>query len=227
MSATIHPIRCVLFDLDGTLLDTSYDFAYALNRTCRAFDAPPLRYQDIRKTVSQGGLAMTQLAFTTLEGEELEIRRQHFLKVYFDNIARHTQLFPGLEGALQALANQNLPWGIVTNKPGWLTEKLLGYLSFPSEPQTVISGDTLAVRKPDPAPLHLAAKECGVAPEHCIYIGDHPRDIEAGKNADMITGAAMFGYLPETSDNIAWPADLFFETPCDITEYIETLGSGH
>ncbi|MDG4812724.1 HAD-IA family hydrolase [Hydrogenovibrio sp. 3SP14C1] len=213
-------IQCILFDLDGTLLDTSYDFAYALNQTCRHYGQQPLHYQDIRKTVSQGGLAMTQLAFPGLAGEELEARRQYFLDVYFKNIDHHTRVFPGLAAGLAEISNKNLSWGIVTNKPGWLTEKLLENLSFPSEPLSVISGDTLSVRKPHPEPLLLAAEQCGVKPENCIYIGDHPRDIEAGINAGMQTGAAMFGYLPEAAQESAWPANFFFETPIEITHFI-------
>ncbi|WP_028486640.1 HAD family hydrolase [Thiomicrorhabdus chilensis] len=215
--------ECILFDLDGTLLDTSFDFAYALNRTLSDFDRPHLRYQDIRKTVSQGGLAMTQLAFPELQGEALEAKRQHFLDIYYHNIAHHTQLFPGLLPGLQFLADHNIPWGIVTNKPGWLTEKLLSHFDFPSQPLTVISGDTLSVRKPHPEPMHLAAQQCGIAPENCLYLGDHPRDIEAGINAGMKTGAALFGYLPDSAGDDSWPADLFFATPFDVSHYLQSL----
>lgn len=216
-------INCILFDLDGTLLDTSLDFTYALNQTCRAFNQKPLRYQDIRRVVSQGGLAMTQLAFPGVTGEELEERRQHFLKVYFDNIDHHTTLFPGLERGLRQLAEHQIPWGIVTNKPTWLTDKLLSKQRFPSEPLTVICGDTLAVRKPDPAPLLLAAEQCGAEPSECLYIGDHPRDIEAGKNANMLTAAAMFGYLPDGSTDTEWPADYIFETPYEMSQFFISL----
>lgn len=216
-------IDCILFDLDGTLLDTSYDFAYALNKTCRHFGAPHLRYQDIRKTVSQGGLAMTQLAFPDLTGDELEEKRQYFLKIYFDNIDHHTRIFPGLERGLKLIEEKKLPWGIVTNKPGWLTEKLLSGIEFPSTPLSVVAGDTLSVRKPYPEPMFKAAEECGIEPEKCIYIGDHPRDIEAGINAKMKTGAALFGYLPETAKDTDWPADFFFDTPFEISEFINQL----
>lgn len=219
----MNKIKCILFDLDGTLLDTSYDFAYALNETCRFFGVKPLKYQDIRKTVSQGGLAMTQLAFPDLKNDELEEKRQHFLNVYFDNIAHHTQVFPGLEPGLEEIARKKIPWGVVTNKPGWLTEKLLENISFPSAPLSVVSGDTLSVRKPHAEPMHLACHQCGVEPDHCIYLGDHPRDIEAGINAGMATGAAMFGYLPETAEEKDWPADIFFETPYHISQFIKAL----
>ncbi|MBN2864467.1 MAG: HAD-IA family hydrolase [Thiotrichales bacterium] len=218
-------IKCVLFDLDGTLLDTSLDFSFALNRTLKDFNQPTLRYQDIRKVVSQGGLAMTQLGFPDLSGEALEAKRQYFLNIYFENIANHTQIFPGLESGLQTLADKNIPWGIVTNKPAALTTKLLEFIEFPSTPLSVISGDTLAVRKPNPEPMFLAAKECGVAPSECLYLGDHPRDIEAGINAGMKTGAALFGYLPEHASNDAWPANYFFDTPIEISHFIENLQS--
>lgn len=213
-------IKCVLFDLDGTLLDTSLDFTQALKQTCLEFDAPILTYQDIRSTVSKGGLAMTQLAFPGLDGEALELRRQSFLKHYLSSIDEHTQLFPGLEKGLQFLADNNIAWGIVTNKPKHLTAELLKSFNFPSEPKTVICGDTLTVRKPNPEPMFLAAKECDVKPEECIYIGDHPRDIEAGINAKMLTGSAMFGFLPTDVGNNAWPSDYRFDTPGDISRFI-------
>jgi len=216
-------IKCILFDLDGTLLDTSYDFAYALNKTLRDFEQPGLRYQDIRTVVSQGGLAMTQLGFPELSGEALEEKRQYFLNVYFENIANHTQVFPGLMSGLQVLSDLQIPWGIVTNKPEWLTTKLLEHITFPSEPLTVICGDTLEVRKPNPEPMFLAAQQCCVKPEDCLYLGDHPRDIEAGINAGMKTGAALFGYLPEPANNGAWPADYFFETPIEISQFIQKM----
>lgn len=225
-ATALNDIQCILFDLDGTLLDTSYDFAYALNQVIKEFGGRRLRYQDIRKTVSQGGLAMTQLAFPHLQDEALEARRQRFLEIYFDNITHHTRLFPGLEQGLETLAQRKIPWGIVTNKPGWLTQTILERITFPSDPLSVISGDTLAVRKPDPAPMHLAAKQCGVQPAQCLYIGDHPRDIEAGINAGMKTGAALFGFLPEQADDSAWPADIFFDTPIEISRFIETLKQG-
>ncbi len=216
-------IDCILFDLDGTLLDTSYDFAYALNQTCRDFNSPPLRYQDLRKIVSQGGQAMTQLAFPTLSGEELKVRKQHFLNIYFENIDHHAHVFSGLESGLQHLAEQQIPWGIVTNKPTWLTEKLLQSITFPSEPHSVICGDTLQVNKPNPEPLLLAAKQCHVDAKNCLYIGDHRRDIEAGNNAGMQTAGAMFGYLTDDDYDNPWPTELFFETPYEISQYFQQI----
>ncbi|MBO1927992.1 HAD-IA family hydrolase [Thiomicrorhabdus sp. 6S2-11] len=221
MTASANDLNCVLFDLDGTLLDTSYDFAYAIGKTCEHFGQKTVTYQDLRTVVSQGGLAMTQLAFPELNGDELEERRQYFLDVYFNNIAHHTGIFPGLQAGLEHLAANNIDWGIVTNKPQWLTEKLLSLIKFPSAPKSVICGDTLSVRKPNPEPMYLAAKECGTQPENCLYLGDHPRDIEAGINAKMKTGAAMYGYLPQTATDKDWPADWHFHTPFEISRFIQ------
>jgi phosphoglycolate phosphatase len=218
-------IQCVLFDLDGTLLDTSMDFAYALNQTLLNSGKPTLPYNLIRQTVSSGGLAMTQLAFPELEGDALLAKRDEFIHIYHENIALHTQLFPTLEAGLGILEKSNIPWGIVTNKPGYLTEKLLENLPFTLKPQTLVCGDTLSVRKPHPEPMQLAAEQCGVAPENCLYLGDHPRDIEAGQNAQMQTGAALFGFLPpekETLDTLQ-QADWQFHTPYEITHFLQQL----
>ncbi len=216
-----NSIECVLFDLDGTLFDTSYDFCYALNLTCAELGIQPPGYTEVRNTVSQGGAALTRLAFPQADDTEFEIRRQQFLKHYENNIALHTQVFPGLLAGLVHLAEKNIPWGIVTNKPQGLTTHLLKHFKFPSEPKTIICGDTLPIRKPNPEPMWLAAEQCGIDPEKCLYLGDHPRDIEAGLNANMQTGAALFGYLPEDKiDNLA-QAHYVFRTPYDITKFIK------
>lgn len=216
-------IECVLFDLDGTLLDTSYDFCYALNIVCQEFDSPAPSYTELRQIVSQGGSAMVKLAFPEAEAEQLQTRLTRFLEIYYANIARHTGLFPGLQPGLVALANKQIPWGIVTNKPTWLTEQLLSHFAFPSPPATVICGDTLEQRKPDPAPMLLAAQQANTAPENCIYLGDHLRDIEAGINANMQTGAALFGYLAPDKVAQLQIADYQFSTPYQISEFLHKL----
>ena len=215
------PIQCVLFDLDGTLLDTSYDFSYALNLTCGELGINPPGYAEVRNTVSQGGAALTRLAFPDADEQEFEQRRQQFLGHYHDHIALHTQVFPGLLPGLVHLAQQNIPWGIVTNKPEKLTHHLLKHFEFPSAPQSIVCGDTLPIRKPNPEPMWLAAEQCGFAPEDCLYLGDHPRDIEAGINARMKTGAALFGYLPEDKIENLSQADYVFRTPYDITRFLK------
>ncbi|SFR49791.1 HAD family hydrolase [Thiomicrospira sp. ALE5] len=220
MTIKTQPFDCVLFDLDGTLLDTSYDFSYALNLLCEQHQLTPPSYDRVRNTVSQGGAAVTALAFNPNDIEAFEQHRQAFLDLYKQHIHLHTQVFPGLLAGLVHLAEINMPWGIVTNKPQGLTEHLLNHFSFPSAPKTVICGDTLAVRKPDPEPMLLAASECGVDPERCLYLGDHPRDIEAGINAGMQTGAVLFGYMPPEKMTNLDQADYIFRTPYDITQFL-------
>lgn len=214
-------IQCVLFDLDGTLLDTSYDFSYALNLTCQQFDVQPPSYNAVRNIVSQGSAALIRLAFPQTNEPQLEQYRQQFLKHYHNNIALHTQVFPGLLPGLVHLADKNIPWGIVTNKPADLTQHLLKKLDFPSAPRTIIAGDTLPIRKPNPEPMWLAAEQCGFAPESCIYLGDHPRDIEAGINAKMQTGAALFGFLSDKEIDEISHADFIFHTPYDISRFLK------
>jgi len=214
-------IKCVLFDLDGTLLDTSYDFSYALNLLSDECNVPAPSYQQVRNTVSQGGAAVTRLAFAKDDEANFEAKRQRFLQIYLENIALHTQIFPGLQPGLVELADKNIPWGIVTNKPTDLTLALLNHFSFPSPPKTVICGDTLSVRKPNPEPMWLAAEQCGVPPAQCLYLGDHPRDIEAGMNAGMQTGAALFGYLAADQINNLGQANHVFRTPYDITKFLK------
>lgn len=219
-------IQCILFDLDGTLLDTALDFAYALERTCQQFTAAPVDYPSLRAIVSDGSEAMVKLAFPSVSPDEFALRQAAFLNHYAENIAHHSQLFVGLELGLQHLAEQNIPWGIVTNKPGWLTQALMQKLTFPSAPKSVISGDSLAQQKPQPEPLWLAAEQCGINPQHCLYIGDHPRDLAAGKNAGMATGLARYGYLPlnpAATANTEWQADYNFNTPKDLSNFITTL----
>jgi len=218
------PIKCVLFDLDGTLFDTSLDFAYALEQTCIEFGVNNVDYKQLREIISEGGQAMIELAFPNATEKERMIRKEYFLETYSQNIAKYTQLFTGLEQGLKYLADKNIPWGIVTNKPAWLTKKLIAKQKFSVSPKTVISGDTLRESKPHPAPLILAAKECGVAAENCLYLGDHSRDILAGKNANMQTGAALFGFLPlNTNAKKEWRADFNFETPQNISEFLKGL----
>jgi phosphoglycolate phosphatase len=213
-------LKCVLFDLDGTLLDTSYDFCHALNLTCQEFGVSPPGYAEVRNTVSQGGAALTRLAFPNASESEFDVIRRRFLTIYRENIALHTRVFPGLESGMQHLAERSIPWGIVTNKPSDLTHHLLSFVTFPSSPKSIVCGDTLSVRKPNPEPMWLAAEQCKSKPAECLYLGDHPRDIEAGILAGMPTGAALFGYLPENKIENLPQANYGFRTPYEISQFL-------
>lgn len=217
-----QPIRAVLFDLDGTLLDTAPDLANALNHTLQQNGRDPLPYATIRRVVSHGGRALIELGFGAEdEVPEFEQLRQQLLDHYRKNICRHTQLFPGMPELLETFQKRKIAWGVVTNKPGWLTQPLLREIGLLDKTGCVVSGDTLAERKPDPAPLIHASTLLGITPQACLYVGDAERDIAAGRNAGMKTLVALFGYLLENDQPEAWGADALIQTPAEILDWIE------
>lgn len=214
-------VQAILFDLDGTLLDTAPDLANALNAVLQANGKPALPYEKIRPVVSHGGAALIKLGFALDPGHKnFEALRKQLLDYYLAHIADETRLFPGMEKVLDSIEQRGLRWGVVTNKPGWLTEPLMDALNLSQRAAGIVSGDTLKERKPHPAPLLHACKIIACNPERSLYIGDAQRDIEAGKNAGMITLVAMFGYLMETDDPAEWCADALIETPEEILPWI-------
>lgn len=221
----MRPRTAVLFDLDGTLADTAPDLGGALNAMLRADGREPLPYAAIRPFVSWGALRLIQLAYgAELEPAHQQALRGRFLAAYEARLCRDSRLFGGIPEALSALDSAAIPWGIVTNKPGWLTEPLLGFLGLGDRAATVISGDTLPYAKPHPMPLLHAAREMGVAPANCVYVGDNVRDIEAGRAAGMYTIAAAWGYIPDDDDPARWQADRLMSEPRQLTPLAGELG---
>jgi len=215
-------IRTVLFDLDGTLADTAPDLAYALNCVLEEQQCAPLPFETIRPVVSHGGIALIKLGFGIDEqAPEFQPLRQRLLDIYRDNIARETRLFPGMEALLDTLEQRGLNWGVVTNKPAWLTDPLLEALDIRQRAATVVSGDTLPERKPHPAPMLLACEQAGSDAEHCLYVGDAERDIVAGRNAGMRTLVALFGYIAEQDQPSRWQADGMVEQALGILDWLE------
>ncbi len=211
------PINCMLFDLDGTLADTAPDLANALNATLEHFGHPALAFEKIRPVVSHGGIALISLGFGIHPDDPgFEQRRQHLLQVYLDNICQNTRLFPGMDQVLQTLHQKGIPWGIVTNKPAWLTDPLMAALPMPCGTQVVVSGDTCEHRKPHPQPLLHASQLLRIPPGQCLYIGDAQRDIQAGKAAGMHTACALFGYIQEQDQPLEWQADFHLQQPADL-----------
>jgi N-acetyl-D-muramate 6-phosphate phosphatase len=195
--------QAVLFDLDGTLLDTAPDFALALNKLLALKKRPPLTASVIRDIVSNGSAGLIARAFDCSEEEPtFETIRNEFLAIYMDNICRETRPFPGIQTLLNNLARQGTPWGIVTNKPSLYTEAILQQLQLEPAPRAVVCPDHVENAKPHPEPVILACRRLGIAPQSTIYIGDHRRDIESGRDAGAITIAAAYGYIdndhPET-----------------------------
>lgn len=215
-------IRTVLFDLDGTLADTAPDLAHALNAVLREQGRAALPFSSIRPVVSHGGIALIKHGFGIEESAaEFQPLRQRLLTIYRENIARETRLFDGMERLLQQLEWRGLNWGVVTNKPGWLTEPLLQALGIRQRAATVVSGDTLPQRKPHPAPMLLACEQTGSQAAECLYVGDARRDIEAGKHAGMPTLVALFGYLGEDDAPEEWQADGMINRPLEILDWLE------
>lgn len=214
--------RTILFDLDGTLLDTAPDLADALNAVLAENQRSPLPFEDIRPVVSHGGVALIKLGFNIDSSDPaFAPLRQRLLDVYRENISRRTQPFPGISKLLDSIEQRGLNWGIVTNKPGWLTEPLLKDLGLFDRAACVVSGDTLEERKPHPAPMLHASELANSRPEHCVYIGDAQRDIEAGNNAGMQTLVALFGYIRKHDDPYSWNASSLIEQPGDLLVWLD------
>jgi phosphoglycolate phosphatase len=212
--------RALLLDLDGTLADTAPDMAHALNRLRLEEGREALPFAALRPLVSHGAVALIRRGFAPAPAEELERLRQRFLALYRERLAAETELFPGFAFVLDTLDQARVPWGVVTNKPGWLTTPLLAALGLERRVACVVAGDTLPERKPHPAPLLHAARLADVAPEHCVYAGDAERDIIAGRAAGMRTVAVRFGYLADGEDPLAWHPDGVVERPADLLDWI-------
>ncbi|NIP71560.1 MAG: HAD-IA family hydrolase [Gammaproteobacteria bacterium] len=215
-------IRTILFDLDGTLLDTAPDLAWALNRLRRERGHPALPLEAVRPWVSHGSIGLLRVGFDMgPEDAGFAPLRQRFLDLYQGHLAQETRLFAGMEALLGELEHRRLGWGVVTNKPGWLTEPLLEQLGLAARAACVVSGDTTARRKPDPEPMLYACRSVGCHAAECVYVGDAERDTRAGAAAGMKTLIARFGYIGPDEHPEGWGADDMVDTPMDILAWIE------
>ena len=213
-------IGAILFDLDGTLVDTAPDMGAALNNLLIEESLAPIPLEIIRPYVSQGALVLTRLGFSEQVPEsEIEPLRLRFLDHYRAIVADDSVLFDGLEEVLNTLEKRNIPWGIVTNKPKWLTTPLLEQMALDKRAAVVICGDTLDKRKPHPLPLIVAAETIGIACEDCVYIGDDPRDIAAGRAARMKTLIASYGYIDRGARLDEWQAGGIIAHPLDLLSH--------
>lgn len=214
-------IRSVLFDLDGTLVDTAPDLGYALNLQRGVHGLPPLAFEVIRPQASHGARGLLHLGFgITPEDSGFSPMRQEFLQLYADNICRHSRLFDGMNEVLKELESRNLPWGVVTNKPARFTEPLLSLLDLAERAACIVSGDTCPEPKPHPGPLLFASQQVGVPPENCLYVGDAERDIESARNAGMPCIVAHYGYLDTNDQPHNWGALGMVSSPEEILDYL-------
>lgn len=218
-------MKAVLFDLDGTLIDTAADFIRIIQQMCRDEQRPVVDAETIRTQVSEGARAMVKLVYPELEVTDpiFLAHRQRFLDLYGDNIVVDTDLFLGMYPLLEALEAKQIPWGIVTNKPRGLSESLLAELNLTQRCAVLVCPEDVMHTKPDPEPMYLAAQQLGIDAEDIIYVGDHPRDIDAGRNARMYTILAAYGYLPvESRDDLdAWQADSIIYTIPELHQLLK------
>ena len=210
----------VLFDLDGTLLDTAVDMAGALNDLRIEEGLSPLPFATIRPHASHGSTAMVQIGFGLPPGASFEAMRQRFLDRYAARIALETRLFPGGEALLLALEVAGLKWGVVTNKPAYLTDPLMAAMDLTPRAACIVSGDTLPQRKPHPAPLLHGAAQAGLDPAACVYVGDAERDVQAALAAGMTALVAHFGYLADTDRPDTWGAHGSVHSMADIATWL-------
>jgi N-acetyl-D-muramate 6-phosphate phosphatase len=219
-------IKGVLFDLDGTLLDTAQDFTEALNRVRAEEGLEPLTHEAVRCQVSHGGHALVRLGFGTLPPAAHESLRMRLLNQYRQQLAKHTALFEGGDEMLTELERRGLAWGIVTNKPGWLTDPLLIEVKLDRRARAIVSGDTLAERKPHPLPLLHAAQTMGLSPGECVYVGDAERDMQAAQAAGMFALVAGYGYLGDEDKADAWYSHGWLSTPLELLAWLDKPRNG-
>jgi len=210
-------IKAVLFDLDGTLLDTALDLGAAANRLLAKDSLALLSNEIIYQTASQGALALIKAGFgDQLSTPQYQKLRGEFLDNYTAHINDHTTYFDCVEWLLDTLDDNNIVWGIVTNKPTLYTSQLLVHYPRLANCAVIVCGDTLAVAKPDPAPLLLAAQQIGIPVCHIAYVGDARTDIEASAAANMLSVAANYGYIPPNDPTCSWNSDRQIDHPKDL-----------
>ena len=210
----------VLFDLDGTLVDTAPDMVSALQEMQCAHGYAPIDYALGRANVSNGAMGLLRVGFPNIDEEGRSAMLCEYIERYKDRLCEETTVFGGLDRLLESLDLAGCPWGVVTNKPEYLTNPLLEQLGLANRSICAISGDTLAVRKPSPEPILLGCDIAGVPPHRTIYVGDASRDIQAGMRAGAATIAAAYGYITEDDDAREWGADIIALTADELSQIV-------
>jgi len=209
------PLRAVLFDLDGTLVDSAPDLISAVQALCNELGAPPPDAEAVRRVVSAGGRAMLRQGLPGADEAMIDQWLPRFLDIYSVNMAEHTRLYDGMDEVLGGFEARGIAWGIVTNKPGWLARPLLDLLALNARCSALVTGDCLPVRKPDPAPVLYACELARVDAASTAFVGDDLRDVQAGRAAGTLTIAAAWGYLNGGDPN-AWGADRVVDLPIGL-----------
>ena len=208
----------ILFDLDGTLVDSAVDLLNALNVIVQKAGKPVLSLGEVRPVVSKGARAMLAVAFPELDEEKRLQHLQHFLDCYQKAIAQNSTPFADIETVLLAIEASGSRWGIVTNKPYYLAKEVVQSMGWAQRSAVLIGGDTLTRKKPDPDQLFHACELLAVQAADCIYVGDDERDILAAKHAGMKSIAALWGYREARDDPILWRADVMSDAPMHLLD---------
>jgi phosphoglycolate phosphatase len=213
--------KAFLFDLDGTLLDTSQDIIRVLNAARSRYALPTLPASQIRPMIGQGMRALVK------EGLELDESHPQFtsrvaecLSHYRRESAQETALFPGMSEVLDQLDALSIPWGIVTNKSTDLTLRVLEALQLKQRAACIVCGDTLATHKPDPAPVLYALSQVDCLPAHALFVGDASSDVEAGRRAGVKTIVALYGYIGGSDNPLTWGADAYIKEPRELLKWL-------
>ena len=220
-----HLAKAVLLDLDGTLLDTAPDLIGSLNELRREHGLAALPPAPLRPVVSLGGAAMIQHGFGIRRDDpEFDSLLRRYLDHYRSRLSHETRPFPGIIEMLDAVESRNLRWGVVTNKPSWLTRPLLEQLGLMQRASCVVSGDCRVLHKPNPHLVFEACRQLGLTPPECVMVGDAQRDIVAARRAGAPALAALFGYLEPDARVSDWAADGIIEHPMEILSWLATAG---
>ena len=215
-------IKAVLFDLDGTLLDTAPDFVVTVQQMAKEYNIPSPSDNKIRSQVSNGARALIKLLFNLNEGDEgFEIKRQRLFDVYESIMGKHCVLFEGMFELIENLNKHQIDWGIITNKPARFAEPIVENLTLPSKPAILLCPDHVVNAKPHPEAMILACNQLHCSPAETFYVGDHKRDIDCGRIAGSHTIAVNYGYIAGGDDVNSWQADYIVESASDIFPIIQ------
>lgn len=221
---TLHAdasLDAVIFDLDGTLVDTAPEFISIVQGMRKRHDLLPLPEEDIRQTVTNGGAALVSLALeVAVEHPEFEHHREQFLLEYEQALGKEAVVYPGLRELIRRLGEKQIPWGVATNKFRRYAEPLMAALDFSPAAQCLITPTEVAHPKPDPESILLSCTALGGRPSQCVYVGDHQRDIQAGKAAGCQTIAAAYGYIERGVDPRDWQADYLVESSEELSQLL-------
>ena len=217
MTNTTFP-RLVLFDLDGTLLDSAPDMLATVNRMRATRGQGPMPLSELRPHVSRGSRAMSAAAFPELGGDVSPEMIREFLSIYEEELGRNSVLFDGVAELLEAIEADGARWGIITNKPEYLAKQIMPQLGWESRSAIMLGGDTLAQRKPHPLPLLHAAEVLGQSIDDCVYVGDDQRDIDAARSAGMRSVVALWGYRSEDEQPAEWGGDVMAASVREMLE---------